>query len=189
MARPGKKPSKEQLRAQVDRVISILKEGYAISRWQFLIEAQINSQIGVILYSVRDFDDAEGYLRNSFFKNWLAQAMLATIYFRRRKYDTMQETFENAVKANEKESLLWAVYAWCLWKNNDRDGAIKVLNRATEVVTDPRIEANLLALQNNKKMKMDKWDSWYQFQLERPPAGKYAQAMGNQRGSRRAIYR
>ncbi|MEL6179645.1 MAG: hypothetical protein AAFS10_11870, partial [Myxococcota bacterium] len=124
MARPGKNPSKKEMRERVERIIGILKEGYTLSRWQFLVEAQINSQIGVLYYSLREFDEAEPYLTNSFFKNWIAQAMLATIYFRRRKYDTMEEVFERAVKSNEKESLLWALYAWCLWKNKDRDGAI-----------------------------------------------------------------
>ena len=188
MAKSGKKPSKQQVEDRMNRAIGIIKEGYKLKQWQFMVESQLNGQIGALLYSNRKFNEAETYLRNGFFKQWLPQAMLATIYFRQRKYDKMEEVFERACKSNKKESLLWGVYAWCLWKNKDRDGAIKILNRSQEFITDPRIEVNLLALQNNKKMKMDKWDNWFQFQLEKPSQMKMQSPFGR-RGSRKALFR
>ena len=188
MSKSGRKPSKQQMEDRMNRAVDIIKEGYSLKSWQFLVESQLNGQIGALLYSNRKFNEAETYLRNGFFKQWLPQAMLATIYFRKREYGKMEEAFERACKSNKKESLLWGVYAWCLWKNKDRDGAIKVLSRSQEHITDPRIESNLLALQNNKKMKMEKWDNWYQFQLEKPSQAKMQSPFGR-RGSRRAMFR
>jgi hypothetical protein len=78
------------------------------------------------------------------------------------------------VKYNRKESLLWNLYAWCLWKRGDGEEAMRVLNRGREVLkNDEKIESNLEALRNKKKMKMRGWkEMWYQFHLEAPPQPK-----------------
>ncbi|PJB31471.1 MAG: hypothetical protein CO109_09805, partial [Deltaproteobacteria bacterium CG_4_9_14_3_um_filter_65_9] len=113
-AASGKAPTPTQLNEGADKAISIMKRGLAYARWQFLVEQQINGNIGILLYSSRRMEDAVPFLKTSFYKNWIAQAMLACIHFKRREYDAMEEVFEKAVKANEKESLLWATYAWCV---------------------------------------------------------------------------
>jgi tetratricopeptide (TPR) repeat protein len=187
--RGGRRPSEKQLKDQFRRSIEIIKEGYKLKSWQFLIESQINGQVGVILFSIKDFDEAEPYLRNSFLKNWMAQAMLGVTYFRKKKYDKMKEVFERGVKGNKKEALMWALYAWCLWKNKDRTSAIEVLIRAKEHSTDERIEKNLQALKNNKKMKMEGWkENWYQFHLAKPPVQKMHNPYGGKM-NKKGIYR
>ena len=187
--RSGRRPSEKQLKDQLRKAINIIKQGYQLKNWQFLIESQINGQVGSLLYAIKEFEEAEPYLRNSFLRNWMAQAMLAVTYFRKKKYDKMAETFDRAVKGNKKEALLWAIYAWCLWKNKDRQGAIDVLIRAKKHVTDDKIESNLLALQNNKKMKMDGWkESWYQFHLAKPPVQKMQNPFGG-KTHKKSVYR
>lgn len=187
--RVGGRPSQKQMDEMMNRAIGIMKEGYALGNWQFLVRQQINGQVGTLLYHQRNFDAAEPYLRNSFYKNWVSQAMLALIFFRRKKYDDMTETFEKGVKANEKESLLWAVYAWCLWKNRQTDDAIQVLTRAKQVVTDERIDQNLLALQNNKKMRLEGWrENWYMLGLAKPKQQRMANPFGGKQ-HKKAMYR
>jgi tetratricopeptide (TPR) repeat protein len=158
------------------RAIEIMKEAHRFDRWQFLIDTQINGQVGMLYYLQKEFDQAEPYLRNSFYKNWIAQAMLALTHFRRREYDKMEEVFERAVKANKKDSLLWALYAWCQFKNDKPEAAIRILARAKESVTDERINSNLLSLQNKEKMDMEGWgEQWYQFHLVLPPQARMQQ--------------
>ncbi len=156
----------------IDRGIQTLKEAYGVGKWQFLVTSQVDGQIGSVLYMAQRFDEAESYLKRSFKKNWVARAMLATLYYKRKKYDKMETIFEEAVAANKKESLLWNLYAYCLWKSGNRDKAIAVLNRAVEKIgADKRTEKNLKALQNGRKMTMRGWNhAWYQFHLDRPPA-------------------
>lgn len=156
---------------QIDRGIETLKEAYSIGKWQFLVTSQVDGQIGSVLYMAQRFNEAEPFLKRGFKKNWVARAMLGTLYYKRKKYDEMEKVFEEAVIANKKEGLLWNLYAYCLWKSGDRDKAIKVLNRAVDKLgSDKRTEKNLKALQNNKKMKMRGWNhAWYQFHLDRPP--------------------
>ncbi len=187
--RPGQRPNPQRVNEVINRAVGIIKGAYKYKIWQFLLEQQINAQIGTLYYMQKDYDTAEPYLNNSFFKNWIAQAMLAVIHFRRRDYTTMEEVFERAVKANKKESSLWALYAWCMWKNKKRDAAIAILTRAKEHSTDKRIEDSRLALQNNQKLDMHVWDqNWYQFQLGRPPQMKMPQQR-QAKGSKRSIYR
>ncbi len=159
----------------IDQGVEILKEGYALSKWQFFVEAQIDAQIGTILYMAQRFDEAEPFLKRSFKKNWIARAMLGTLYYKQKKHDKMKAVFEEAVTANKKESLLWNLYAYCLWKSGDRDEAIDVLNRAIDKAgDDKRTKKNLKQLKNGRRMKMRAWNmQWYQFHLDRPPAMRH----------------
>ncbi len=189
--RPNARPSEDKIKEIFNRAIGIIKEAYKLGRWQFLLEPQINSQVGALHYAQKEYDKALPYLENSFTRTWMSQGMLAAIYFRRKEYDKMKETFEKATHANKKQSLLWALYAWCLWKNKDRDGAIAVLNRAKGFVQDERIEGNLLALQNKKKMNLNGWNEmWYQFHFAKPPGMKPQQYHPFARKiSKRSVYR
>ena len=187
--RVGGRPNQKQMDDMMNTAIGIMKEGYALGKWQFLVDQQINGQVGALLYHQRNYEAAEPYLRNYFYKNWVSQAMLAVILFRRKEYTAMTEAFEKGVKANEKESLLWALYGWCLWKNNQIDDAIAVLSRAKEAVTDERIEQNLLALQNKKKMRMEGWrEMWFMFALAKPKQPKAQNPFGGKM-HKKAMYR
>jgi predicted Zn-dependent protease len=187
--RVGGRPSQKQMDQMMNGAIAIMKEGYALGSWQFLVRQQINGQVGTLLYHQRKYDAAEPYLRNSFYKNWVSQAMLAVIQFRAKKYDDMTVTFEKAVKANGKESLLWALYAWCLWKNKQVDDAIAVLTRGKELVSDERLDQNLLALQNRKKMRMEGWrEMWFMFALVKPKQPKAQNPFGGKM-HKKSIYR
>lgn len=173
-AQANPRASQKQLNKVIDRAIGILKEGYAYEKWQFLVRAQIDGQIGQLLYMAKKYDVAEKYLKNAMKRHWTAKAMLGALYYKQKKHDQMKEVFEEAVEANKKESLLWNLYAYCLWKINERDEAIQVLNRALEnISSDEKTQQNLRALQNDRKMKMRGWNMmWYQFHLDAPPMAR-----------------
>lgn len=169
----GSKPmtSMRQAEQHMNKAIAILKEGYKHEKWQFLVKAQLDGQIGQLLYMSKKYDSAEGYLKNAMKQHWSAHAMLGTLYYKRKDYDAMEKAFEVAVKSTPKEALLWNVYAYCLWKSNQKDKAIDVLTRSLEHLSDDeRTRDNLAALQKNRKMKMRGWNMmWYQFHLDTPP--------------------
>jgi tetratricopeptide (TPR) repeat protein len=174
---PTSPAAMREVQTRIEEAIAILKEALVYQKWQFLVEAQINGQIGQLYYMAKKFDQAEPYLKASFNRNWVAQAMLACQYYRRKQLDAMRDTFEIAVKYSPKEALLWNLYAWCLWKSDKKDDAISVLSRALEHVgTDEHTRNNRIALQNNKNMKMREWNlMWYQFHLDTPPQQKPGQ--------------
>lgn len=186
----------QRMNEQFDKAAAVMKEAYQFSRWQFLVESQINAQLGSLYYLKKDFEAAEPFLHGAFYKNWMAQAMLALILFRRRDYAKMTEVFENAVKANKDEAMLWSLYAWCLWKNKQTDEAIAVLSRGKQHnATNQNLEINLLALQNKQKFDMRIWgEIWYQFHLDKPPQEQLQQHQQQQMAamgkiSRRGTYR
>ena len=182
----GRPTQGEQERA-IGEAVQILKEGYVWDRWQFWSKSQLDGQIGQLLYMVKKFPQSEKYLSNSLKRNWLAQAMLGALHYKKDKIDEMVEVFDAAVKVNKKESLLWNMYAYCLSQKNRQDEAIAILNKALEhMPKDEKTRTNLEALQNNKKMQMRPWNmAWYQFHLETPPAQRAPSPQQAMNGRRR----
>lgn len=158
----------------IDRGIQIFKDAKDLSKWQFGLESQLDGQIGSILYMSRKFEEALPYLRRASKRHWVSKGMLGVLYYKKKEHDKMKEAFELAAAASKKESLLWNLYAYCLWKAGKKDEAIEVLNRGIKVLgEDQRTQRNLDALKNNRKMKMRGWNMmWYQFHLDKPPAQK-----------------
>lgn len=106
-----------------------LKAAFKYGKWQIYVTGQINSTIGMVYYVKRDFSNAFPYLEKGFFKNWVTMGMLAITYMKRNKRDKMKDTFEKAVVASPKESLLWSLYAYCLSDGGDNGKAKEVLER------------------------------------------------------------
>jgi len=157
---------------RAEKAIKALQDGFKFSNWQFYVKTQINSQIGTILYLKRDFAGAFPYLEKSFVRNWIAMGMLGVTYMKKNKTGKMIETFDKATSASKKESLLWALYAYCLDKCGERSKAIAVLEKAQKKgCSDQRLTDNLELLREGKKMKMKSYgDLWFQFHLEKPGA-------------------
>ncbi len=175
---------------RVEKGIRELQSAFRYGKWQIYVDGQLNAQIGMIYYMKRDFAAAFPYLEKAFFKNWVAMGMLAVSYMKRSKNDKMKETFNKAVQATPKESLLWNLYAYCLAEIGENEKAKEVLEKGLKKLPgDERITHNLEALREGKKMKMKNFgEMWLQFHLERPSAimKQQAAAMG---GMKRRIIR
>jgi len=156
---------------KIAKAIRTLEQGLALDKWQFMVAAQVHGQIGQLHYMVKDYEAAEPNLLEASRRDAMAQAMLGALYYQRKDYPKMTETFERAVKAGKKEGIVWAVYAWCLQRTKEREKAISVLGRAvTANPSDEKLKSALSALQNDKRMKMQGWGHlWYGFHLEAPP--------------------
>ncbi len=170
--------------------IATLKEVYAFEKWQFLVKAQADAQIGSIYFLQRKFEEAEPYLEKAFIRHWVAQGMLACLYFRRHKLDEAKKVLDKAMVASRKEPLLYGLYAYLLDKAGRKDEAQAVLTQGVAAVPgNAPLKANLLALQNKQKMDMAPFgDAWYQFHQEPPPQARILQ-MQQQQLSRRGIRR
>jgi tetratricopeptide (TPR) repeat protein len=181
--------TQRELQAQrIDRAVAVLERGFVLAPWQFLVASQLHSQIGVLLYVKKDFDRALPHLEKSFSRHWLARAMLGVSRWRRRDLAGMERVFEQAVKTNKKEGLVWCVYAWLLDREARHDDAVKVLGRgAAQNPSDEKLKSVLQTMQNGKKPKLGKvyGEQWFQFHLEAMPPQMNP---GTMRGSRRAIY-
>jgi tetratricopeptide (TPR) repeat protein len=186
--------TKELQNQKFEKAIRTLKSGYKFGKWQFFVEPQINSQIGSIYYLMKEDDNAFTYLLKGFTKHWVAMAMLAILYMKKKDKTNMVATFEKAAKATPKEGMLWSLYAYCMLKEGDRDKALEVLGRGlAKLPGDDKLKANQTAVANKEKMKMRNYgDLWTQFYLEKsPPVGQkipaYMQALAQRSGGRRMV--
>jgi len=155
---------------QFDAAIAVMKEGYKLAPQQFGVKGSIDGQIGVIQYIRRKNDEAEPLLKSASMAHYIAKVMLAILQWKRGEKGQAKKTFDLALKAGRKESLLYGVYAYVLNEMSERNAAIEVLNRGLKACKgDERLLANRSLLQNNKAMKMKLFgEQWYQFMLERP---------------------
>jgi predicted Zn-dependent protease len=155
---------------QFDPAIAVMKEGYALAPWQFMVKGSIDGQIGVVQYVRKKNEEAEPYLKSASYQHYIAKAMLGILQWKRGEKKLARETFQLALKAGKKESLLYGIYAYVLNEMKDREKAIEVLNKGIAVCQgDERLLTNRNCLQNNKPMKMKVYgEQWYQFMLERP---------------------
>ena len=127
-----------------------------------------NSAIGMVYFVKREFSTAFPYLEKGFFKNWVTMGMLGVTYMKRNKHDKMKETFDKALMASPKESLLYALYGYCLNDTGETVKACEILAKGVaKLPGDETLKQNLELLREGKKMKMKGYgEMWLQFHLE-----------------------
>ncbi|GFO68880.1 hypothetical protein GMLC_24590 [Geomonas limicola] len=184
-------PAMKDIQAQrFEKGIRDLKSALKYGKWQIYVESQINSAIGMVYFVRREFQTAFPYLEKGFFKNWVTMGMLAVTYMKRNKHDQMKQTFEKAVMASPKESLLWALYGYCLNEIGETVKACEVLAKGVaKLPGDENLKQNLELLREGKKMKMKGYgEMWLQFHLE-SLATLQKQQMAAMGGGRRRFIR
>ncbi|MCB1052917.1 MAG: hypothetical protein KDC71_20110 [Acidobacteria bacterium] len=162
---------KEIQNQKLERAIEVLKSGLIYKNHHIFIEKQLNSQIGMLYYVLKKEEKALEYLSKGFFKAPAAQCMLACIYYKRKDMDNVKKVMEDTVKANAKDSLCYALYAYFLENTKEHEAAIKWVQKGlAKMPNDEKLTTNLILLQNQKKMKMKVYgDVWVQLMLEKPP--------------------
>ena len=182
-------PAMKDIQAQrFEKGIRELKGALPYGKWQIYVESQINSAIGMVYFVRRDFATAFPYLEKGFFKNWVTMGMLGVTYMKRNKLDKMRETFDKAVIATPKESLLWSLYGYCLNESGESVKACEVVAKGlSKLPGDENLKQNLELLREGKKMKMRGYgEMWLQFHLE-SLAAIQKQQMAAMGGRRRAV--
>jgi tetratricopeptide (TPR) repeat protein len=173
---------KELQNRRVDNAITQLEAlKKRFGRMQFFAAGSIDGQIGSIHFMQGKLDKAKPHLENGFVRMWEPQGMLAVIHAKKKDYDAVDKVLERAAKYSPKQGLLWSLWAFIHWKGGNKDKAISILARGKDALDskDELMNSNLLALQNNKKMKMKGYgEPWYAFQLEQHPMLKQAQRGG-----------
>jgi tetratricopeptide (TPR) repeat protein len=176
---------KELMAQKFDRAMQTLQGGFALAPWQFLVAAQLHSQLGVLRFVRQDFAGAQPHLEKSFSRHGIARAMLAVTHYRKKDLEKMRKVFDEAAKDNKKEGLIFATWAWIEEKEGHHEQAIAVLARGLKANPgDEKLKSAAQALQNDKRLKLGKiyGEQWFQFHLEKMP-----QQMAPS-GGRRIVY-
>lgn len=172
-------------RQQLDEARRIMDQGRRLGRWQFLVEAQIEAQIGALWYMERNWGKARRHLDKAFSRNWMAQGMLAALDFRDKDIDKAVERLEKASGFAKKEALFWGLYGYILAESRRQDEALEVLARGLKVMPDNQAIKDLRQAISNKrrKLKMKSFgNQWYMFFPEQVSMRRYQQAAQQARG-------
>src|SRR6266478_1706607 len=83
----------------------------------------------------------------------------------------VQKKFDEAMRGNKSETLLYGVYAWCENQRGEKKKAIEILQKGVaQNPSDEKLKTLLGRAQNDKRLKLDGWgEQWWQFWLETPP--------------------
>ncbi len=163
---------------QFDQAIETLKEGYSIGKWAFLGKAQVDSQIGVILYTQKKFGEAYKYLQKSNPRIFQAYCMLIVGHIKNKKEKEAKEALSLLIKLNKKEPFVYS-FAGYIYANElkNKEEALKILENGLKVLPDDiHLKEQILNMKNNKPYKMSKWgDIWYQLMIEKSAINKLQQ--------------
>ena len=145
-----------------------LRDGLRFKGWHPLLEPQLRTQIGLLLYDQGDIDGALEELKRASSRPWESPAFRGCAYFKKRDDAGMVKAFEKAVKVGQKDGLSWTVYAWCLLSRERKADAVAVLKRAiAKLPADERLKNNLELVEEGKKMKVAPYgDRWARFGLD-----------------------
>jgi tetratricopeptide (TPR) repeat protein len=148
--------------------LKALRDGLRFRSWHPLLEPQLRTQIGLLLYDQGDTDAALEELKRGSSRPWESPAFLGCAYFKKRDEAKMKAAFEKAVKVGEKDDLAWTVYAWCLLSRDKKAEAVDVLKRALKKLpANERLKNNLELVEGGKKMKVAPYgDKWARFGLD-----------------------
>jgi tetratricopeptide (TPR) repeat protein len=171
-------------RQKLDEARKILESARPLGRWQFLVEAQVEAQLGALDYILRDFAAARPHLQKAFSRNWMAQGMLAAIDFRDGNIDAAAKRLEKANLFARKEALYWGLYAYIYAEGKRQDEALVILGRALKLLPqNEALKGMQQAVSNRKKLRMkDFGDTWYTFFPEQFPMRRAAQQAMQGRG-------
>lgn len=153
-----------------EKAIEILKTGYKYNNWQFLVAAQINSQIGVILYTQKKFGEAYKFLQKSNPRIYMAYCMLAIGHIKNGQKEKAEQALYLVQKLNKKEPFVYSMSAYLLETElNNKEKALEAIHTGLKhMPNNQNLTEHLLSLQNNKKFKMEKYgDIWYQMMLDK----------------------
>ena len=165
---------------RVKEAKATIESARPLGRWQFLIEAQIDGQLGTLEYMQRNWKAARPLLEKAWARNWQAMAMLAVLDHKDKKLDAGLARMEKAELLAKKEPLFWGIQAYLLLKAKRTEDAQRKVAEGLESVEATKPLKELQTAVANDKMRRFDWgktfgQGWYQFfpdQYPQPTAGR-----------------
>lgn len=176
---------------QLDEVRTILRSCLPLGRWQFLVTAQIESQLGQLEYldavrnkmmrqpaaAAQHFAAARTHLARAWSRDWRAHAILAAIHQRDGEVDKAVGILSTSKGPARTEPIFWALYAWILNEAHRRDEALQILGEGLkDNARSTHLRGMQEALSNRKRPDMAEFgEAWYAFFPDQIPQEKIVQ--------------
>jgi hypothetical protein len=151
-----------------DMALAAMRGGLKWGRWHPLLEPQLRTQIGALLYAQQKYDEAMPELQRGSKTPWESRVFLACCCFKRHDEEGMAKAFEQAKKAGEKDDLYWTIYAWCYNAVGKKDDATRVLKEGLgKLPGNQRLQGSIEKLAEGKKVNVQAYgDKWARFGLD-----------------------
>lgn len=169
---------------KIEKGKEILRTGFALGPWQFLINEQLHAQIGAIDYMQMSWGEARESLDKAWSRNWQAMAMLSCLDYREKKHGEALQRMEAMKLTARKDPLYWGLYAWLSLKAGKRDDAVRVANEGlTHCEGSEPLTQMAAALANKKPVHVEGFaPGWYQFFPEQSPQYRQAEKQSKKHG-------
>lgn len=169
---------------RVGEAKALLESARALGRWQFLVEAQVDGQLGALAYLEKDWAKARRYLSKAWTRNWQAQGMIAALDFREGKVDAALQRLKKSEGPGKKEAVFWGLWTYLLMEDGRRDEALSVLARGLkQLPSSEPLKALHQSVSNDRKIRMKVFGpAWYSFFPEQIPIQRMAAQAPRGRG-------
>jgi len=153
---------------KIDEAKQLLESARPLARWQFLVNEQLNAQLGAIEYLQRNTSAARPLLEGSWSRNWQAMGMLAVILHREGNTAEGLAKLAKAEYFASKEPLYWGLRAWLHLEIGQRDQALAVTVEGLGGTDGSEALKQLRGAIANDKLKGMRWDqvfgqAWFSF--------------------------
>jgi hypothetical protein len=150
---------KEFEAGRVEAGKKLVESARPLGRWQFLLEEQIDGQLGSVEYMQRNYKAARKILERAGSRNWQSVGMLAAMDIRTGAKDKAVIRMAEVKRAGKKDPTMWGVLTYACVQAGDTNLALKSVTEGLGH-KDLANSAPLLALQTaiqNGKGKKFKW--------------------------------
>ncbi len=170
---------KEQAKTLKD-ALAILDETKPLFRWNALAERQVNTFRAQLHYQLKEFDEADKYMKKAFMLDPVTVAMKLARQYMRGEKAGLDKAFKKEVKPKNaaKVQILCALYSWILVKENRVDDAVAFLATVKDTADSDVLKMNWEHLVNGRAKQFSNsgfGDIWYALHLEQPKAAKAPQ--------------
>jgi len=137
----------------------LVESARPLGRWQFLLEEQIDGQLGSIEYMQRNYKAARKILLRAGKRNWQSVGMLAAMDIRTGAKDKAVSRMQEVKRAGKKDPTMWGVLTYACVQAGDLDLALKSVTEGLsnkDLANSAPLLSLQVALQNGKGKKF-KW--------------------------------
>ncbi len=169
----------------IEKALEYSKKFEAYKRWSPLLTRQIATMRMQLNFQDRNYKEVDALLPKCLMLDYMTVSIAIARVYQRDGYkketdkkgnpvpNAVDRYFNSGVKKLQygQGALLYGLYAWILIKENDIDGAFKVLLKASEKMENETIKHNIELLKNNKIKHFSLaglGDEWYALGLEEP---------------------
>jgi hypothetical protein len=118
--------------SRVDAAKTLLLDGLALGKDQFLIAEQIHGQVGQLAYMQGRNIEAREHLSQAWSRDWMSMTVLSALDHREGKSTDALARMEKAKAGGSGQALYWGVRAWIAKDSGDSRLALALLAEGLE---------------------------------------------------------